>query len=368
MRRQPARTAVQRFVSKFTKNRSDILAKDSGPALSAKQMSQLRTLFDTPIYMVFLPRVQSMASPSWLKKHLITKDNGEREVTCKRGRPQLLKLTFAAASAEDGTVDYINGGQFNLEGPHVPPSPIQCVALTPGEPSQPWRLTEYEDDDDDEVDAPEGADENPEEEENDMSDSVSQDAEMHAPQGLEKAQAQIHMEQLEDYFSDSGDEFLAWGYGPTKKKDALGTGADDAADDMTAEKTLQPTHEVLRPRGKLTSAEWLLLEREGFIDRLPQVAYTTISKHKKSGAWSTKYPTDGGMFHFSRAYGRQRTPLVALLLCLEWLVDRHLETVVAGGDDFKLLRLQLETRRSVEVPSATKGVCVRKVLDDLQTY
>lgn len=362
MHRRLARTSVQRSVSKFTKSRSDILGKDSEPALSAKQMSQLQTLFDTPMYMVFLPRVQSMASPSWLKKHMITKDNGEREVTCKRGRPQLLKLMFEAARTEDGAVDYINGGQFKLAGPNVPPSPIQCVALTPEEPSRPWRLEEYEDDDDDEVDVPEGADENPEEE-NDMSDSVSQDAEMLAPQGLEKAQVQTHMEQLEG-LSDSGDEFLAWRYEP-EETEALETPADD----MTAKQTLQMTTaaEVLRPRGKLTSAEWLLLEREGFIDRLPQVQYTTISKHKKFGAWSTKYPADGGMIHFSRSYGEQRTPLVALLLCLEWLVDRHLETVLAGGDDFKILRQQLETRRFLEVPFAMKSVCVRKILDDLQT-
>eukprot|EP00434_Breviolum_minutum_P031218 symbB.v1.2.027609.t1/scaffold2843.1/size69054/7 len=267
-----------------------------------------------------------------------------------------------AARTEDGAVDYINGGQFKLAGPNVPPSPIQCVALTPEEPSRPWRLEEYEDDDDDEVDVPEGADENPEEE-NDMSDSVSQDAEMLAPQGLEKAQVQTRMEQLEG-LSDSGDEFLAWRYEP-EETEALETPADD----MTAKQTLHMTTaaEVLRPRGKLTSAEWLLLEREGFIDRLPQVQYTTISKHKKFGAWSTKYPADGGMIHFSRSYGEQRTPLVALLLCLEWLVDRHLETVLAGGDDFKILRQQLETRRFLEVPFAMKSVCVRKILDDLQT-
>lgn len=47
MHRRLARTSVQRSVSKFTKSRSDILGKDSEPALSAKQMSQLQTLFDT---------------------------------------------------------------------------------------------------------------------------------------------------------------------------------------------------------------------------------------------------------------------------------------------------------------------------------
>ncbi|CAK9061724.1 ATP-dependent RNA helicase eIF4A [Durusdinium trenchii] len=80
---------------------------------------------------------------------------------------------------------------------------------------------------------------------------------------------------------------------------------------------------ALRPRGKHTSKEWAQAVQEGWVDKLPYVKGTTLARYSKNLAWSTKYPTEDGMRHFLRSFPAQRTPFVALLQCMEWLVQQH---------------------------------------------
>ena len=267
-----------------------------------------------------------MAPPSWLVKHLRTKDDGEKEVTSKRGKPQLLKLKFTPDTLQTGEKDYAAYGSFHISGPNFPPCRCKCMAVE-GEVEVPaWRLEEYGDD----SESDEAGDE--EDERIDHSSPSSSDIEdaklIPPPEQLahERAFGHCAASASEDEDREPGE--VVW--------------EPETQDEEIAEQPL-----VQRPRGKHLSEEWIQAVEEGWVDKLPQVKGTTLARHSKSNAWSTKYPTKEGMRHFMRSFNtstQRRSPFLALLQCMEWLVQQH---YLKCGSHLHLLT-ELGDRRQVE--------------------
>eukprot|EP00438_Fugacium_kawagutii_P029399 Skav223380 [mRNA] locus=scaffold2634:201140:209818:- [translate_table: standard] len=350
-------TAVQRAVAKFTRSRSQILSGEKEVSkLSDKQKTQLQALFDGRIYHVFLPRTQCVAPPSWMAKHVRTTDAGEKEVTCKRGRPQLFSLKFTADLTENGQMDYFQGGKFSLTGPNIAESPIRCVALRlageDGEDSAPqWRLENYDGEDEDS--------EAGEAEEDDMSESSEED-QMQAPRGHELGyRSGSDMEAFDDWEDLQEDEGVEiWRGGPDDKQ-PLQVG--------TAEEPTGTSSPILRPRAKHESAEWQLLEDEGWFQQLPQIQGTTLSRHNHIGAWSSRYPTPAGMRHCARHFGETKSALVALLECMAWMVSQHF-THGGKDDDYAVLHQRLLARIAIEdciCEFASFRVCLSRLMRDI---
>ena len=314
---------MQRSVAKFTKNRAMLLdgQKDSA-SLSQKQKDGLTNLFQTPIFMVFLPRSQSIAPPSWVARYVRVTDDGGREVTCRRGRPQLIKLVFESSG------DFVKGGTWKLSGPNLEPSKIQCVAFSAAQPADtshvPWCLDQYEDADDTETD------QEPNPDDDALDESEDEDMYMHAPAGFENHNHENEMCSGSEV-EDQPDE-MAWQGDVANHEKADNEEAPE--DDEAA-----PIH---RPRSKHMSPEWLCMVTEGFIDKLPHVKGSTIGRHASSGAWSARYPAISGLRHFARHFGEQRTPMSALLQCMVWLVEQHLDR--QQDESFAVLAEELKAR------------------------
>lgn len=321
--RAAVRTAVQRAVAKFTRSRSNLLCGEKEAAnLSDKQKTQLQALFDARIYHVFLPRSQCVAPPSWMAKHVRTTDAGGKEVTCKRGRPQLFSIKFTA-DLTDGQTDYINGGKFSLTGPNIAESPIRCVALKltgeDGEEGAPqWRLENY-----DEV---EDEDSQGEAEEDELLSESSEEDALQAPRGHELGyRSGSDMEACFDDWEDlqEEDEGVEMWRGSPDNKPPMQTG--------TAEMETGTSSPIHRPRAKHESAEWKRLEEEGWFKELPQIPGTTLSRHNQICAWSSRYPTPAGMRHCARHFNESKSAFVALLECVAWMVSQHFQ--YGGKDD-----------------------------------
>eukprot|EP00438_Fugacium_kawagutii_P012202 Skav207860 [mRNA] locus=scaffold1988:72409:76968:- [translate_table: standard] len=342
-------TAVQRSVTKFTRSRSQLLAGVRDPGhLTEKQVQALRKLFSSKMWMVFLPRSQSMALPSWLAKHTRLKDNGDMELTTNRNKPQLLCMEFEAAVNEGDVVDYIHGGEFSISGPQFPPSKVRCVALQPSESSSApeWRLENYDVDDveaDQEDPSAHGADE---EDEADAFQDTSdeEDENLHAPadffdvghgfEGDQEAGSDLESldgEEPQETWCCDAEEVLDVNAAPTHAQAENLEGDEQAI-----------SAPIQRPRGKLDAAEWKLLAEEGWFDKLPHVAGTTLSKHSKQQAWSSKY----GSEHFARHISEHRSAVVALLMCMEWLVEKHY--LKSGDEKMAALHQELKMRRYIE--------------------
>ena len=334
------RTAIQRTVSKFTKDRSALLLDVSDPnGLSAKQKADLDTLFGTKIWHVFLPRSQSIASPAWMRKSVRVKDDGSREVTCRRGRPQLFSLIFTPDMTSEGVVDYVTGGTFAISGSGLEPSKIRCVVLKHTEPLPlQWALEGYDDADAEEEDAAaeaedDGGDESSEE----------QDVNLHMPDGLQRPchDEGLHSGSELDVVDDAeADEcYEVWSGGCEDV---------ETVEPMAAEHTdaINVSNAILRPRGKEASEEWIIFVQEGWAERLPKVVGSTIGRHSSKSAWSTRYPTSNGLRHFARHWGEHRSRLSALLQCAAWLCEQHY--LHTQSEDIAKLTQELLARKFVE--------------------
>ena len=313
---------MQRAVSKFTQKRAKELAGVRDLAgLSEKQVEALESLFREKIWMVFLPRTQSIAPPSWMDKFVRIKDNGDREIKCKRGRHQLLQMEFQPHQTEHGP-DYIQGGDFFIAGPQIPSSQVRCMALqASGSEAPQWRLENYDVDDVDEPDEEEAADEGT---------SAEEDERLHQPAGFQNFVPDHDQSGSEIEIVEGEEEEVleVWGW----QAEAMETKPQD----------IHETPAILRPRGKHSAEEWKLLDEEGWMEKLPCVPGTTLSKHKKQNAWSTKY----GNWHFARHATESRSPLLALLLCMAWLVEQHFNH--CPSDELAALHQQLLARISLE--------------------
>lgn len=341
---------MQRSVSKFTRQRSQLLSgKSNTNELTTKQKDALKKLFDTVIYHVFLPKTQCVAPPTWMAKHVKVKANGEREVTCKRGRPQLFTLQFFPATRSRALI-YEKGGKFKIGGPNMPQSEIRCVALKGDEHDEhaapQWRLENY--DADDEENASELNRDSADEEVDSFANATSaeEDVEMHEPEGhiLRGHDAGVVSgSDLEEENNEEEEPVEMW-QGSPNENDSGEAHADcpdgNAGGDAHAQSL------ILRPKLKHETKEWETLHDEGWIDKLPKVSGTTLSHHKQVGAWSTRYPLDGGPRHFARHYNENRTAMSALLQCVEWMVLQHYEKT--GDEKMAALHQQLQARRKLE--------------------
>lgn len=326
---------MQRAVAKFTRARAKVLAGEkSCDQLSPKQKRELDTLFATPIFNVFLPRSQTIASPSWLAKHVRETDNGGREVMCKRGRPQLFQLNFQPSLLSNSVeVDYVTGGSFSIEAVNIQRSNIQCVALHQEEQgaAPEWRLENYEDVDDEEDEA----EENQSDEDDSGRESADEDQHLHAPGGFEVSG---HDQGFGSDVEDAPDEAV-WEGGVefTEDEDRRDPHEEEQGDGHSA---------IFRPRGKHASSEFQQMVHEGFIGRLPQVKGSTIGRHTSNSAWSAQYPFHGGHRHFARHFGAARSALSALLQCMEWLAEQHFND--CPTDSGAALVQELQARRYLE--------------------
>lgn len=321
---------MQRSVAKFTRQRSQILHGKSTPKeISEKQKDQLRKHFSTVIYHVFLPKTQCIAPPSWVAKHVKVSSNGKREVTCKKGRPQLFTLKFTPSKTR-GVVDYLQGGKFHIGSENMPESEIRCVALNGDGNSAPqWRLETYDANDED----PAELDNDSENEEVDSfanATSAEEDVEIHEPED--------HIVRAHDAGLQSGSDLEE----ENNEEEELWQGHQDGHDAAD----VQNDAAIVRPKLKRETKEWMILKDEGWMDKLPKVSGTTLSHHQHIQAWSTRYPLNEAVRHFARHYSETRTAMSALLQCMEWMVLQHYEKT--GEEKAAALHQQLQARRQLE--------------------
>ncbi|CAK9029025.1 unnamed protein product [Durusdinium trenchii] len=219
----------------------------------------------------------------------------------------------------NGEVAFQSGGEFFISGPNFAASEVRCVALEqtsdlPAAGAAPWRLDNYDFEDDEEQEDTE------EEQDDDGEESAQADEELQPPSGW---QAEMLPENGHVSSDDEPDEvYELWGGKTKSSKDLTSEQVPGVAKPDEADESQVAEGQVIhRPRGKMTSEEWMLLEKEGWVQKLPQVQDTTLGRHEKSSAWSAKYPHPHGQQQYvSRSFGSIRTPLQALLECMHWLV------------------------------------------------
>ncbi|CAK9118440.1 unnamed protein product, partial [Durusdinium trenchii] len=256
------RTALQRAVAKFTKERSKLVQDGAGNDLTRKQKDSLSSLFAKPIWMVFLPRKQKVAPPLWMQKHTKIDQHGSMVVTCKRGKPQLLELRFRPVTLSGGSeVNYVSGGEFYLSGPNFPAALVKCVALQASDAAAaPWRLEEYDDDNADE----EGSDGEQSSDHPSATESAEQDEVLEPP-------ARWQPDRLYENFegSDCERHDLWKPEGQVEAEESEAEFCEAAEEDHGA---------ISRPRGKTTSAEWLQVVAEGWTYKMPTVENSTLGR------------------------------------------------------------------------------------------
>ena len=283
--------------------------------------------------MVFLPKKQKVAVPAWMHKH--TKmENGKMVVTCKRGQPHLLQLRFQPATLSGpDEINYVSGGDFYLSGPNFPSALVKCVALRASDTAAaPWRLEEYDDNDDNE-----GESDQDDHSSDQSTESASPDEELQPPANW---QFHLHLEQESDSDCELRDLGQPAGQEEVQKDEA------DMQSEACEEK--EEDGQIVRPRGKLTAPEWVQVVSEGWVSKMPTVPDSTLGRHSQKGAWSARYPGKGGPQYCSRSFGTLRTPVCALLQCMAWLVSTHAKTVVAEREHWRALARELSTRASQE--------------------
>ncbi|CAK9039841.1 unnamed protein product, partial [Durusdinium trenchii] len=264
----------------------------------------------------------------------------------------------------NGEVAFQSGGEFFISGPNFAASEVRCVALEqtsdlPAAGAAPWRLDNYDFEDDEEQEDTE------EEQDDDGEESAQADEELQPPSGW---QAEMLPENGHVSSDDEPDEvYELWGGKIKSSKDLTSEQVPGVAKPDEADESQVAEGQVIhRPRGKMTSEEWMLLEKEGWVQKLPQVQDTTLGRHEKSSAWSAKYPHPHGQQQYvSRSFGSIRTPLQALLECMHWL-----EAVPEESEEIP--KAVLQTREAVpeeseEIPKAvlqTRAASVQEAVPE----
>ena len=209
------------------------------------------------MFIVFLRAKQKVAPDRWVTKFCKVAEK-ELHVSNKKTKVNVLKLMFVPPADLRAS----GGGHFTIEGEGFPKSRACCLKHLQAPPeANMMPLVPYSDDES--LNAASGSSD--EEEEPDQVQAPAGAEVQHHEDAVSEGGGQTEEEQSD---LDLGFEDAGWERGP-------------AISDVSKEKKFH------------VSEEYKVLEKEGFVEMLPNVVGCGLGRHS-AGAWSAHYPSEGG--------------------------------------------------------------------------